>query len=259
MARESFRAFSADLETMANSWAKSAVTTEVWKDLGFFGNTESKPFRVSSGNVLGIGKPGAKKADNVCRAAHEKVASDLAFELRLPIPPVILLDMGELKEADRVRYVAISAIPFPQPSSWGQASATFTDQHKNEASQVMSAMLAFETWVSCNDRKDDHVLAYLSAAAQPLQLAFIDYAFSMSYHWTVPDDPAGLTGTYLPVQKDDDALRTMVDRIEQFDDAKLNGIVTRIPNEYLPEEKQTLIIANLKNRKQKLHTLFGLK
>ena len=81
----------------------------------------------------------------------------------------------------------------------------------------------------------------------------------MSYHWTVPDDPAGLTGAYLPVQKDDDALRTMVDRIQQLDDVKLNGIVTRIPKEYLPEEKQTLITANLKNRKQKLHTLFGLK
>jgi hypothetical protein len=259
MARGSFRAFSGDLETMADSWAKSAVTTEVWKDEGFFVNTESKPFRVSSGNVVGIGKPGEKKADNVCRTAHEKISSDLAFELKLPIPPVILLDMGELKEANRERYVAISAIPFPQPSSWGQASATFTDQHKNEASQVMSAMLAFETWVSCNDRKDDHVLAYLPAAAHPLQLAFIDYAFSMSYHWTVPDDPAGLTGTYLPVQKDDDALRTMVDRINQFEDDKVRDIVTRIPREYLQEAKQALILANLKSRKEKLHTLFGLK
>jgi hypothetical protein len=99
---------------------------------------------------------------------------------------------------------------------------------------VMSAMLAFETWVSCGDRKDDHVLAYLPAPDQPLQLAFIDYAFSMSQVWTVENDPAGLTGPYLPVQRDADSLRTMADRIRQFVDEKIETIVSRIPVEYLP-------------------------
>ena len=184
MARESFRAFSQDLEPIAGLWANSALTEQVWKDEGPFSNTESRPFRVSCGNLSGIAKPGEKKTDNVCRAAHEKIASDLAFELKLPIPPVILWDMGEHVDAARERYVAISAFAFPQPVPWGPATATLTDQQKTEASQVMSAMIAFETWVSCTDRKADHVLAYLPAPAQPLQLAFIDYAFSLSQQWT---------------------------------------------------------------------------
>jgi len=51
----------------------------------------------------------------------------------------------------------------------------------------------------------------------------------------------------------------MVDRISQFDDGKIETIVNRIPAEYLPPAKKTLIVANLKSRKQRLHTLFGLQ
>jgi hypothetical protein len=259
MLRESFRTFSGELEALAEKWAGTALTTDAWKDDGFFGGTESKPFKVSCGSVSGIAKPGVKKNDGVWRAAQEKIASDLAFELKLPIPPVILLDIGEHTDATRERYVSISAITFPQPTSWAQASATFTDAHKNEASQVMSAMLALETWVSCTDRKADHVLAYLPSASEPLQLAFIDFAFSMAQQWKSADDPAGVTAPYLPVQRDDVSLKTMIERIESFDDAKVEAIATRIPKDYLPEDKRALIIANLKNRKPKLRGLFGMK
>ena len=258
MPRESFRAFSPEVEALAQAWSANAVTAEQWKHEGYFLG-ESVAVKVSLGALMGVIKPGRKKFDRICRAAHERIASDLAFELHLPVPPVILLDLGELKDINRERYVAVSAFPFPQPSSWAQASAAFSDEHTTETSQVMSAMLGFETWVSCNDRKDAHVLAYLPAPDQPLQLAFIDYAFSMSQVWKVENDPAGRTGAYLPVQRDDDALRTMLDRISQFDDGKIDTIVSRIPAEYLPAEKKTLIVANLQSRKQRLHTLFGLQ
>ena len=229
--------------------------TRSWKDEGPFSNTESKPFRVSCGNRTGIAKPGDKKTDNVCRAAHEKIASDLAFELKLPIPPVILWDMGENVGAARERYVSISAFAFPQPISWEQAVATLTDQQKTDASQVMSAMIAFETWVSCTDRKSDHVLV---APGQPLGLGFIDYAYSLSQQWTKNDDPAGVTQQYLPLPRDEDSLKAIVDRIEQFSDQMIETVMKRIPITYLPVEKNAVIMANLKSRKQKLRQFFGL-
>jgi hypothetical protein len=191
MPRESFRAFSPELETLAASWAGTPLTAEAWKDEGFLGGSESNPFKVSSGTLAGIAKPGRKKPDNICRAAHEKIASDLAFELRLPVPPVVLWDMGEPADATRERYVAISAWAFPQPLPWGQGTAILTQQHTADASQVMSAIQAFETWISAGDRKADHALTYLPAQDSPLQLAFIDYAYSMSQAWSVVDDPSG--------------------------------------------------------------------
>jgi hypothetical protein len=258
MPRESFRAFSPEVETLAQAWSENTRTADPWKHEGYFLG-ESVAVKMSSGSLLGVVKPGRKKFDKICRAAHEKIAADLAFELRLPIPPVILLDLGELKDINRERYVAVSAFPFAQPSSWAQASPTFSDDHRAETSQVMSAMLGFETWVSCGDRKEAHVLAYLPAPDQPLQLAFIDYAFSMSQVWKTENDPAGRTGPYLPVQRDDNSLRIMIARIGQFDDGKIETIVNRIPAEYLPTAKKTLIIANLNSRKQRLHMLFGLQ
>ena len=259
MPRESFRAFSPELETLAGAWAANASTADGWQDDGFFGGSESNPFKVSVGNLSGIAKPGRKKTDNICRAAHEKIASDLAFELKLPVPPVILWDMGEPSDATRERYVAISAWAFPQPLPWGQGTAALTDQHTLEASQVMSAMQAFETWISAGDRRPDHVLTYLQTQGEPLQLAFIDYAYSMSQVWAAVDAPDGLVPTYLPVQPNVDSLRTMAERILQFSDERVKTVVNRITKEYLPDAKKGIVLANLHSRQTKLFSLLGLK
>jgi hypothetical protein len=257
MPRESFRAFSSELETLAGSWAQNTFTVDAWKDGGFFASSESNPFQVSVGELSGIAKPGRKKTDNICRAAHEKIASDLAFELKLPIPPVILWDMGSTTAADRERYVAISAWAFPQPLPWGQVTTALTQQHTLEASQAMSAMQAFETWISAGDRRPDHVLTYLQAPDKPLQLAVIDYAYSMSQVWAAADDPSGLVATYLSVQPDIDSLKTMTERILQLADERVKTIVNRITGEYLPTPKKEIILANLLSRKAKLHALLG--
>jgi hypothetical protein len=258
MPRESFRAFSPEVEALATSWAGTVLTAEAWKDEGFFGGSESNPFRVSLGALSGIAKPGKRKTDNICRAAHEKIASDLAFELRLPVPPVILWDRGGLTDATRERYCAISAWAFPQPLPWGQGAAILKIEHTNDASQVMSAIQAFETWISAGDRKADHVLTYLPASDLPLQMAFIDYAYSMSQTWTVADDPAGLVAPSLPLQRDVDSVRTMADRILQLSEERVRTIVNRIPNEHLPNPKREVILANLLGRRGKLHFLLGL-
>jgi hypothetical protein len=48
--------------------------------------------------TMGVAKPGRPVAsDMTCRAAHEKIAFDLAHRLDLPIPPVVLWgkDLGQ--------------------------------------------------------------------------------------------------------------------------------------------------------------------
>jgi hypothetical protein len=260
MARESFRAFSDELETTAATWAAAPTTNEAWVDSGERGGTESNPFKVTVGNLTGTAKPGEKKNDGVCRAAHEKIASDLAYDLKLPIPPVVLWDLGDAAPAhNRDRYVGISLWSFPQPLPWQQVVANLTDDHKSEASQVMSAMVVFETWVSCEDRKPDHVLAYAGNPESKLQLAFIDYAFSMSKSWNAENHPAGATAPYLPpLPKDVDSMRTMNTRILNLADGRINTVVGRVPVEYLPDDKKKLIISNLISRKQRLAALLGL-
>jgi hypothetical protein len=58
----SHRSFTSDVEQLAAHWSETAVSKEAWQDLGQFGATESRPFRVQNGQILGLAKPGEKKA-----------------------------------------------------------------------------------------------------------------------------------------------------------------------------------------------------
>lgn len=44
--------------------------------------------------------------------------------------------------------------------------------------------MVFDTWIAASDRKNEHVLVADDGDATSLGLAYIDYAFSLSYEWT---------------------------------------------------------------------------
>lgn len=163
----SYRRFSPELDEIAEAWAAEACTKDKWRVLGPFGATESSPFRVSRDDdgLEGLAKPGVKKSDAIARAAHEKIASDLAYHLGLPVPPVILWDRGEDCESER--YVSVSAWAFSPALSWQEVQGQLTHAHKSQAAPIVSAVLAFETWISAEDRKSDHVLAKCCGNGQP--------------------------------------------------------------------------------------------
>lgn len=50
----SFRAFPPSVEALANDWAASVTTSVQWENLGPFGGSESKPFRVRSANTIAL-------------------------------------------------------------------------------------------------------------------------------------------------------------------------------------------------------------
>lgn len=52
----SYRSFPEEIEAIAKAWSNSACTDEKWEELGPFGGTESRPFRVRTGNVIGLAK-----------------------------------------------------------------------------------------------------------------------------------------------------------------------------------------------------------
>jgi hypothetical protein len=254
MARPSYRSFAAEVESLGAVWSNTAVTQDVWQDLGPFGASESRPFKVQNGAMVGIAKPGEKKRDGIPRAAHEKIVSDLAFLLALPVPPVILWDRGETPQE---RFVSISAWAFSPALSWDQAFRSLNEKHKAEASEVVSAMLAFETWISAQDRKSDHLLVDVTAE-DGIQLAFIDYAYSLSMSWPVPNAAVGVSGQYVPVPKHEGAIHGVTDSILNLDDETIKKIVNRVSADYLSPDKASIIAANLLSRKTTLRGILGV-
>lgn len=254
MPSNSYRSFETATEELATSWSTSVSTRDAWQDLGAFGGSESKPFRVQSGQFIGLAKPGERKGDGIARAAHEKIVSDLAYVLHLPVPPVILWDRGETPHE---RFVSISAWAFSPALSWDQAAARLTEQHKATSSEVVSAMLAFEAWISAQDRKSDHLLTNVRSDGG-LQLAFIDYAYSLSYSWPGENAEVGAPGQYVPVARNESAIRSMTESILQVNSEIVNTIVGRVPTSYLPLDKARIIISNLITRKARLGAILGL-
>ena len=243
-----YRNFSVELEALADRWNDTVETSDAWDDQGEQAKTESRPRKVQCGPVLGVAKPGVIKNDGVCRAAHEKITSDLAYLLELPVPPVILWDRGTQENA--AQHVSISAWAFSPAVTWDEAQAHLREDEHRLVEPAVSAMLAFETWIGATDHKSDHLLVNLHGTG--LQLAFIDYAYSLSHSWKSPEEPIGPPHGYVPVPRDDAAVAATVALIENFGEDVINRIVNRIPQAYLPTGNHDVIISNLTNRRTKL-------
>jgi hypothetical protein len=191
------------------------------------------------------------------RAAHEKIAADLAFDLGLPLPPAILHSWDDPPPVGTERFVALSLIPFLSVFPRRQVTAVpgLDAQLKLELRETASALVAFDTWVDNRDRINDGNLLVSKIVADPtlpLQVAYIDYSYSMLYGWRTGDyrtvTPIGI---YPTDQKDAD-IPSMVDvlnRIENHPAQTVRDIVTRIAGSFLSPADRDLIIEGLLYRK----------
>jgi hypothetical protein len=255
------RRFSPEQIAVCDEWFRCVETTDDWEDRGPVGEGESQSVRVQSKSIglMGVAKPGLAVAkDTTCRAAHEKIAFDLAHVLKLPVPPVVLWgkDLGQPFARGR----SISAWAFRQAKKWDEAQrlGIITAALLASAGPVVSAMRVFHTWISDTDRKSDHTQVDLESDPTALRIAFIDHAFSMSHQWKAPNAAIGPCPAYMPAPEDRGTMHSTADAISAVPDAEIERIVNRIPAGYLPVPEQEHICSNLRSRKGNLRALLGL-
>jgi hypothetical protein len=254
------RRFSPEIEALASIWSTSALTTNVWRSTGRTWPSNSRPIEVvNENNLRGVAKPGAALPDRCLRAAHEKIASDLAYLLGLPVPPVILWDRGESHIGDR--NCAISALAFPKFTEWQVALPTLTAQQKEWAKFSAGAMRAFDTWIAASDRKGSHVLVQDDGDQTKLALAQIDYAFALSFETEIgrqPKQPDPRPPFPDQVGFDASAGARIVEAILAIEDRQIAEIVNRIPAGYFIENAKDVIISSLFRRRNELKSFLGL-
>ena len=202
------------------------------------------------------------------RAAHEKIAADLAFDLGLALPPAILHRWG-IHPVGTERFVALSLFPFLSIFMWRQVMAIpgLDTLLKLELRETASALVPFDTWVDNTDRVNDGNLLVSKATADPalpLQVAYIDYSYSMAHGWRTGNYR---TVTPIPIyptdQKDADiaSMEDALNRIENLPDQNIRNIVLRIADEFLTIADRDLIIDGLLYRKPQvrasLRTIYG--
>ena len=83
------------LKTIGAEWRATALDSAPWiATPGERPGGEAQGFWVTRDSLRGYLKPSKADANVIAhpRAAHEKIAADLAFDLALPVPPAILVD-----------------------------------------------------------------------------------------------------------------------------------------------------------------------
>jgi hypothetical protein len=253
------RNFDPRVERFAPDWRRETCTNDPeWKlrpDLGSLSSATS-PIWVSCSLTVGVAKP--SKAGAVPFAAQEKIASDLAFDLRLPVPPVILWDRGPQQSGD-CQHVAISAVPFPQPREWSKvkSDAALMAVIRPKMVASVSAMCVFDAWLHNNDHHDHPGNLLLSLGTEPeptLHVAYIDYSHSLLNNW--PGDE--WNGTFCPpiydpaCQVDLVVARNTIQSIEGLEEQPVREIVERIPDAYISPAQKAKLASGLLDRKSRL-------
>jgi hypothetical protein len=252
-----FRGFAPATAAIDKAWCECASSSDQWKSTGLGWGTNNGPIQLqNSAGVLGVQKPGdARQLNNPHTAATEKIVADLAYCLGLPIPPITLCDRGA--SAGPPRFVCVSAWAFEQALQWGQAEPGMTSAQRDALLPWASAIMPFESWISAQDRQNPgNMLVGLSPSGQ-VAGAWIDYAFSLDYAWqgnlvagcaVCPLYPA--LGN--PVAE---MVKMTVDRISALDDGVIEGIINRVPADYLPRAVANNVIRNLLARRADVTTL----
>lgn len=192
------------------------------------------------------------------RAAREKIAADLATDIGVDVPPV-LLAINENSTAER--HVSVSLVMYPQQFSWGQL------QHHMEAAsppfshvsarlpESAARALAFDTWIAQTDHEkpSNIVYGYEGAKYGAGKFLFLDFAFSMgiSDNWSTT---AGVCTEarlpeYLRAHVHRPTLASTIEAIEGVTEATLRDVVDRIPWQWMPDEKKQAILTGLLARR----------
>src|SRR6266480_2193467 len=254
------RNFPKDVEVIASSWRRNVITVDPWKPTGIPGAAggEAQGYYVTSGTVNAYAKP--SKLDPLPKAAHEKIASDLAFDIGLPVPPATLLNWGKPPVGDQP-HVVLSLIPFLSVHKWGEIKAvpSLEAQLKQEMRSVASAIVPFDTWLGNQDRvnNDGNILVSKDKVdpATKLGVVYVDFSNSMLVRWRSSDfETVDAIGIYPIDPKDVDisAMDVVTSKIETMQDEEIKAVVNGLPNEFIDDSDRRIVQDALLFRKSNI-------
>lgn len=266
--RRSVRGFSGAVEAIARHWREHAVSPDDWRaTTGKTGEAEGEAqgYFVTSGPLNAYAKPSAidPGPNAPPRAAHEKIASDLAFDLGLPLPPAILHSWKGKPAAGNQPFVVLSLIPFLAAHKWRvvRAIPDVELQLRQQLIGAASAIVPFDTWLDNRDRPNDGNLLVSQADANPpgsLVAAYIDYAYCMTHGWRQGDYKVMTPVAIYPIDAsaaDKTIMDDVIKRIEELPDENIRKVVNRIPSDFLSESDRTHVVDGLLYRRQLLRNV----
>jgi hypothetical protein len=236
------------------------------------GMTEGGFVRSQQTRIIGYMKPMKRfypQASHQKIAVYEKIASDLAYEVGLNIPPVILHQRPDPPPTEPKEVVislaSVRSSPWGEIFNLGALDGGLSGDQLEGARRVLaesSGVLAFDSWLQDQDRRNSRnaVLAY-DCGPEPGTMLYLDHSKSMDYgrQWTrnhqvfepVPNYP------FFEACIDRERVRAVAQKIAALPDDVVAEIVRRIPAAFLPAEDLESLATCLIWRKQNLLPNWG--
>jgi hypothetical protein len=261
--------------TVCQDWRRLVETPDEWE------RDQTRSFKAGGSGGFNVRcKQSCQQAwlkptavDNQSRwASREKIASDLAYDLEISAPAVVLHRRKDPPK-DQEALVCLSLVEFPQQFVWGD----FFDVNSQDgglkpsflhlleqALAKYSGIVAFDAWLNNDDRKnaDNVILGYDKSQLSPGDLGrfvFIDFANSMRWD---PKSQENFSSVAIPsVFKSSlhkQTVNAAVDRIRAVTDEAIREIVYRIPDDFLPAAVKENIYNGLVVRRNLLGDKFGV-
>jgi hypothetical protein len=257
------RQFSSACELVARDWRTNVESPDEWTATTAPGALlgESQGYLVTCGAINAYVKPSKKdkSALPVPRAAHEKIAADLAQDLGLPVAPAILKRWAAPPHGDETCAVCV-LVPFHPSHKWDAVKAVpgLEATLKQGLRIAASSMVAFDTWLGNTDRANGGNVLVNQVTAGPgpakLNVAYLDFSYSMSHAWR-PDfrtvTPVGVYPTD-PPHIDRITVEWVVSSIEGLSEETIRTVVSRIPVDFLPVAAATVITDGLLYRQSRV-------
>lgn len=242
--------------TKASNQAGAVGAKVVGEAGGFFVESEALPGRRAY--LKPRKREGASKYR--ARAAREKIASDLAFDFGLLVPPVLLWERAADQEE---RAVCLSLVMYPTQWAWGVVQPILEEKRDDKATRLFEGplareaayALAFDVWIGQTDHDHPSNIMFGYEPNTDGHYVFLDFAFAFGnggrwddggweHDWNVgfPNE--------MRRRADPASLREAVEKIEGTADGAIRQIVERVPDTHMWGEERDLVLQGLLKRRE---------
>lgn len=259
--------FPAALSGIRRQWRQDIVSDHAWQPdtTATLAPGEAGGYRVRcDGFPFGAYLKPTRVCDlNNPRSANEKIVADLATDLDLDVPPVLLHRRNGCPPGEE-SHCCVSLILYPEQQEWGLvrnlASMDAAVRAIVTASLARySGNVALDVWIGQTDRNNDRNAIFGINPLSPAEggFVFLDHANTLNHgnRWD-GNRWENLEMVPLPNPFRDSLDRNVVlqgcDRIAGMADNVVSEIVNRIPDSFMRPTHRGIVVAALNGRKARL-------
>lgn len=247
-----FCRFRSAFDQLAIDWFERPIQTINVNRLGEFSQSADGACRVSFRNDdVGFVKPRAETGSRV--VANEKIASDLARMLHLPVPPVVVREPEDGNEWDRFSALSLSCLGSAR--HWGEGPLPLDER----SVPTLEALRVFWTWLGDVDHNGHpNNLIYEDDPVEGLSILSIDHSYIWGQGALPFEHPAasGYGTAALPLATDV-RMRTL-HAIQGLDQNDVDHLVTRLVGRILTNDDANTMTGWLRERTNALPRLLGV-